>query len=438
MSKETVAVVGAGLTGSLLACYLGRRGYTVDVYERRADPRTGAGERGRSINLALSERGIDALRRIGLDTEVLADALPMRGRMVHPLGEEPNFQQYSLSGDRAINSISRGALNNALLNAAEATDGVTVHFERQLTALDPENGTLGFADGTQAKADVILGADGAGSAARKLLGEYAGSAFHADVDWLEYGYKELSIPAAGDDFALEPGALHIWPRGTSMMIALPNPDKSFTGTLFWPKHGPGSFAALDTDAKVEQHFREQYPDLVPLVPELTGDYRENPVGPLGTVHCGPWHLLGRVALIGDAAHAILPFYGQGANCAFEDVVELDRCLTETGGNWASALPEYERRRWENAEAIAEMAQNNFVEMRDKVADPVFKLGKSVEHTLERLLPDLYVSRYELVSFSLTPYAEIRRRVRLQHRVLGALAAGAALGAALLVRKAVRR
>ncbi|WP_306205490.1 FAD-dependent oxidoreductase [Actinoplanes sp. RD1] len=438
MSKETVAIAGAGLTGSLLACYLGRRGYTVDVYERRADPRVTGGERGRSINLALSERGIDALRRIGLDAEVLADALPMTGRMVHPLGAEANFQPYSLAGDRAINSISRGALNNALLDAAEATEGVTVHFEHALSALDPETGTLGFADGTQAKADIVLGADGAGSATRKLLAEYAGPALTSDVDYLDYGYKELTVPAIGGEFAFDPGALHIWPRGTSMMIALPNPDRSFTGTLFWPKTGAGSFAALDTAEAVEEHFRENYPDLPGLIPTLAEDYLANPVGSLGTVTCTPWQLLGRAALIGDAAHAILPFYGQGANCAFEDVVELDRCLTETGGDWSVALPEYERRRRDNAAAIAEMASNNFVEMRDKVADPVFKLGKSIEHTLERLLPDLYVSRYELVSFSLTPYEQIRRRVRRQHQVLGALAGVAALGLALLARKAVRR
>ncbi|MCM4082685.1 FAD-dependent oxidoreductase [Paractinoplanes hotanensis] len=433
-----IAVVGAGLCGSLLACYLGRRGYTVDLYERRPDPRVTGAERGRSINLALSERGIDALRRIGLDDQVLADALPMRGRMVHPLGGETNFQPYSISGDRAINSIGRGALNDALLDAASATAGVTLHFDHPLTALDPETGTLGFADGSQAKADIVLGADGAGSATRGLLMAYAGDGFTETVSFLDYGYKELTIPARDGEYALDPGALHIWPRGTSMMIALPNPDRSFTGTLFWPNDGAGSFASLGSPAAVERHFRSQYPDLLELIPDLVDDYRHNPVGVLGTVKCAPWQMLGRVALIGDAAHAIVPFYGQGANASFEDVVELDRCLDATGDDWAAALPRYERGRRENSEAIAEMALANFVEMRDKVADPFFKLGKNVEHALERWLPGRYVSRYELVSFSTTPYAEVRRRVRRQHQAVGAVAGAlVALAAAALIRRVVR-
>ncbi|MCO8274072.1 FAD-dependent monooxygenase [Actinoplanes sp. TRM 88003] len=433
-----VAVVGAGLCGSLLACYLGRRGYTVDLYERRPDPRVTGAERGRSINLALSERGIDALRRIGLDEEVLRDALPMRGRMVHPLHGETNFQPYSLSGDRAINSIGRGALNDALLDAAGATPGVTIHFDHPLTALDPSLGTLGFADGSSAKADIVLGADGAGSATRGLLMAYAGEGFSETVSFLDYGYKELTIPARDGEYALDPGALHIWPRGTSMMIALPNPDRSFTGTLFWPSSGSDSFASIGSPAAVERHFRENYPDLLELIPNLVEDYRHNPVGLLGTVKCAPWQMLGRVALIGDAAHAIVPFYGQGANASFEDVVELDRCLDATGDNWAEALPLYEQGRRENSEAIAEMALANFVEMRDKVADPFFKLGKNVEHTLERWLPGKYVSRYELVSFSTTPYAEVRRRVKQQHQVVGAVAGAlVALAATALIRRLTR-
>ncbi len=431
MTSEHVAVIGAGLTGSLLACYLGRRGYSVDLFERRSDPR-----------IAGAERGIDALRRIGLADQVLADALPMRGRMVHPLGGEANFQPYSVSGDRAINSIGRGALNNALLDAATGTPGVTVHFDHPLTALDPETGTLGFADGTQAKAAVVLGADGAGSAVRGLLMAYAGDDFTESVSFLDYGYKELTIPAQHGQFALDAGALHIWPRGTSMMIALPNPDGSFTGTLFWPTGGTGSFASLGSPAAIERHFRNQYPDLLRLIPDLADDYRHNPVGLLGTVRCAPWQMLGKVALIGDAAHAIVPFYGQGANAAFEDVVELDRCLDAAGDDWAAALPAYEAARRENSEAIAEMALANFVEMRDKVADPFFKLGKNAEHRLERLLPGRYVSRYELVSFSTTPYAEVRRRVRRQHQLLGAaLAAAGTLAAAAvaaLARAAVSR
>ncbi|MEV0285834.1 MULTISPECIES: NAD(P)/FAD-dependent oxidoreductase [unclassified Kribbella] len=428
-----IAIVGAGLTGSLLACFLARRGLEVTLYERRPDPRIGQAERGRSINLAISERGLDALRRIGLVEQVMADALPMKGRMIHPVDGPLDFQQYSADGERAINSISRGALNNALLSAAAAAPGVSVVFEHRLVELDSAAGRMVFATPSgkvAAEADVVLGADGAGSAVREQMLAEGIVAEH--VDFLDYGYKELSIPAAGGDFALDPGALHIWPRGTSMMIALPNPDKSFTCTLFWPA---GSFDALTDAAGIEAHFREHYPDLLPLAPDLVSDYLNNPVGVLGTVHALPWQAHGRTALIGDAAHAIVPFYGQGANCAFEDVVELDRCLGDTGGSWARALPLFEARRRENTEAIADMALANFVEMRDKVASPVFRLTKRIEHALERAFPGRYVSRYELVSFSTTPYAEVQQRVRRQHQVLGV---GVAFTAGLLAGLARRR
>jgi len=436
VTQSDVAVVGAGLCGCLLACFLARRGYQVTVYERRPDPRTSRPERGRSINLALSERGLNALRQIGLAEQVMADALPMRGRMIHPVEGELDFQQYSVDGQRAINSIGRGALNNALLDAAEKAPGVRVAFGHKLVGLEPATGEMVFETASgkvRAAAGVVLGADGAGSAVRGQL--LAHDALTESLDFLDYGYKELSIPPAGGDFALDPGALHIWPRGTSMMIALPNPDRSFTCTLFWPNGGTRSFASLSSPAAVERHFATHYPDLVPLAPNLVDDYQHNPVGLLGTVRCDPWHARGRVGLIGDAAHAIVPFYGQGANCAMEDVVELDRCLSDTGGDWTRALPLFHERRRDDTAAIAEMALANFVEMRDKVASPVFRLGKRVEHALERALPGRYVSRYELVSFSNTPYAEVRRRVQWQHRAVGvaALVAGAGLAAVGLRR-----
>ncbi|MET9660304.1 NAD(P)/FAD-dependent oxidoreductase [Streptomyces sp. NPDC006510] len=425
--QDTIAIVGAGLSGCLLACYLARRGHRVELYERRPDPRTGTAERGRSINLALSERGLDALRRIGLEEQIMADALPMRGRMIHPVDGPLDYQQYSHDGERAINSISRGVLNNALLDAAEAAPGVKVVFEHRLTGLDPDKGAMTYETPVgeiRAVADVVIGADGAGSIVRGALEPYG---TQVSTDFLDYGYKELTIPAVDGEFALDPGALHIWPRGTSMMIALPNPDKSFTCTLFWPNTGELSFEALDSADAITRHFRTHYPDVVPLMPTLVDDYEHNPVGLLGTVCCTPWQRRGRVALIGDAAHAIVPFYGQGANCGFEDVVELDRCLDTTGGDWARALPLFEERRKENADAIGAMALENFVEMRDKVASPAFRLVKGVEHALERALPGRFVSRYELVSFSTVPYAQVRRRVRRRQRLLcgvAALAAGA--------------
>ncbi|MCP2254510.1 kynurenine 3-monooxygenase [Prauserella aidingensis] len=435
---DDVAVVGAGLTGCLLAYYLARRGHRVALYERRPDPRTAVAERGRSINLAISERGLDALRRVGLERRVMADALPMRGRMVHPVAGEAVLQPYSADGARAINSISRGALNNTLLDAAGSEPNVTVHSEHALTGLDTRTGALTFAtpDGEyHAKAQVVFGADGAGSAVRGHL--LAQEGIDETLDFLDYGYKELTVPPVNGEFALDPGALHIWPRGSAMMIALPNPDRSFTCTLFWPTGGTASFASLSSPAAIERHFRTHYPDLVPLAPSLVDDYLTNPVGLLGTVRCAPWRAAGSVCLIGDAAHAIVPFYGQGANCGFEDVVVLDRCLDETD-SWERALELFETRRKVHADTIADMALDNFVEMRDKVASPVFRATKAVEHALERLLPGRYVSRYELVSFSTVPYADVRRRINTQHRAVGGVAALLAGGIAAAAARLTRR
>ena len=437
-SDDDVAVVGGGLAGCLLACFLARRGLRVRLYERRGDPRAGTPEQGRSINLAISERGLDALHRVGLAERVLAGALPMRGRMIHPVAGPLDLQHYSADRHRAINSIGRAALNESLL-AAAVDAGAEVHFDHRLVGLDPATGTMTFETPSgepKLTAGVVLGTDGAGSAVRGQL--LAHDLVTERLDFLGHGYKELTIPPGPDGgFALDPGALHIWPRGSSMMIALPNPDRSFTCTLFWPTHGTASFASLSSPAAIERHFAAHYPDVPALAPDLVADYQRNPVGLLGTVHCAPWQVYGRVGLLGDAAHAIVPFYGQGANCAFEDVVELDRCLDDTGGDWLRALPLFEHRRRDNTEAIAAMALDNFVEMRDKVASPVYQARKRVEHALERALPGRYVSRYELVSFTTTPYAQVRRRVRRQQWALAGLAAGALAGAGLAARRWLR-
>ncbi|GII90561.1 FAD-dependent oxidoreductase [Sinosporangium siamense] len=437
-----VTVVGAGLVGCLLTCYLARRGHEVTLYERRADPRRAGAERGRSINLALSERGLDALRRVGLDQRVLEGALPMPGRMMHAVDGGLTFQHYSADGRRAINSISRGDLNGILLDAAEAMPGVEVRFDHRLTGLDENTGRLTFETASGPvevdKAQVVLGADGAFSAVRTHMQWRPG--FDFSQSYLDYGYKELTIPARDGDYAFDPGALHIWPRGSSMMIALPNPGGSFTCTLFWPKSGPGSFADLDTPVKVKEHFTRHYPDAYAVMPDLLDDYEHNPVGHLVTVRCSPWHIAGSetvVGLVGDAAHAIVPFYGQGANCGFEDCVELDRCLGEKGDDFAAALALFEQRRKRNADTIADLALDNFIEMRDRVASKAFLARTKVEHALERALPGRYMSRYELVSFSTVPYADIQPRINRQRTGVAAAAAGVLAAGALAVRSLVR-
>jgi kynurenine 3-monooxygenase len=434
-----VGIAGAGLAGPLLAVYLSRRGHDVTLYERRPDPRL-AGAAGRSINLALSARGIDALERVGLAEDVMGHGLAMRGRMVHDHSGQLAYQTYSADGSKAINSISRHGLNAMLLDAAAKEPGVVLHFEERALAVVAESGELTLEGPTGRHTvthEVVVGADGAYSALREALVRSERADYRQEH--LPWGYKELTIaPDSSGGFVLDPGALHIWPRGDSMMIALPNPDHSFTATLFWPFDGDAGFAGLDTPDAVRVRFDRDYPDATAVFEDLAGEFARNPVGSLVTVRVWPW-VRGRLGLLGDAAHAIVPFFGQGMNCAFEDVVELDRCLGETDDDWPAALATYAERRKPNADAIAELALDNFVEMRDKVASPVFRLGKRVEHAIERWAPDHFDSLYELVSFTTIPYAEARRRAAAQRRFpanVAALGAAGAARAADVARKVV--
>jgi kynurenine 3-monooxygenase len=426
-------VVGAGLGGSLLALFLARAGWNVLLTERRGDPRAKNYVGGRSINLAISARGIHALDRAGLSEELLARGVRMPGRMIHPVVGAPGFQPYSRDPNRAINSVSRSGLNLMLLEAACREKTVEARFDFRCVDVDLATGAAIFAraDGSTERidADLVVGTDGAYSAVRGAMQKT--ERFDYSQHYLGHGYKELTIPPRADgSFAMEKHALHIWPRGSSMMIALPNPDGSFTCTLFWPWDGPGSFADVKGDAVVRSHFERVYPDAVPLMPTLVEDFARNPVGSLVTMRTSPWHVGGKVALLGDAAHAIVPFYGQGANASFEDCEALVDALTAFPNDQRAALDRYQEMRIRNANAIADMALANFIEMRDKTASRLFHWKKKAEHALHGLLPSTYIPLYDMVSFTTIPYADALERSRRQQRIALA-AAGAATGVVAL-------
>jgi kynurenine 3-monooxygenase len=417
-------LVGSGLAGGLLASYLGRRGYDVDLYERRADPREGNIVGGRSINLAISTRGIYALEQIGIAEEALRNAIPMRGRMVHDKSGELHFAPYDVDPSKCINSIGRASLNTAVIEAAQRYPNVHVHFnhkcsgvelDKAICHLETESGKFTVAG------DAVIGVDGAFSSVRKSMQENLNN-FQYDESYLAHGYKELTIPPGPDgSWRIEKNALHIWPRKSFMMIALPNPDGSFTCTLFWEFKGPRSFATTRTNDDVERFFNEEFPDAVPLIPTLLEDFKDNPTGSLVTIRCAPWYYRDRVCLLGDAAHAVVPFYGQGMNAAFEDCVVLDECLEKFSIDRERAFAEYFSRRKENADALADLAISNFIEMRDKTASTVFRAKKKLDHFLEALLPGKYLPLYTMVTFTRIPYAQAARRARLQDRILYAIA-----------------
>ena len=422
--NKSVVIVGAGLAGCLLAVYLSRAGWSVDLRERRGDPRARGHAAGRSINLAISARGLKALRRAGLEEAILRNAIRMPGRMIHSRAGAQEFHQYSRDPNHAIQSVSRSALNLALLEAAAAEKNVRITFHQRCVEVAAASGTVIFIDDntqqtSSAVADLIVGADGAYSALRGIMQKNEG--FDYSQEWLGHGYKEMQIQpvtsGAHAPFAMNPNALHIWPRGASMMIALPNPDGSFTCTLFWPHSGSGSFAEISGAANGRAHFQRDYADALPLMPTFDADFDANPVGSMLTVRCNPWSQGGRVVLLGDAAHAIVPFFGQGANASFEDCESLTDALAAHGDNIAAAISAYELDRKRNADAIAEMALTNFVEMRDKTASRMFKWKKKLDHFLHAMSPKFFIPRYDMVSFSNIPYADALQKSRKQDVML---------------------
>jgi len=413
-------LIGSGLAGGLLAAYLGRRGYAVDLYERRADPREGNIVGGRSINLAISTRGIHALEQIGLADEALRHAIPMRGRMIHDRTGQLHFSPYDVDPKKCINSIERAALNTTVIEAAQRYSNVRVHFNHKCTGVDIDSAIAHLETANAAvtaRGDAVIGVDGAFSAVRKSMQD-AVAKFQYDEIYLAHGYKELTIPPGSDgSWRMEKNALHIWPRRSFMMIALPNPDGSFTCTLFWEFEGPRSFATTKTDDDVRRFFEEEFPDAVTLMPNLLDDFRNNPTGSLVTIRCAPWFYRDKTCLVGDAAHAVVPFYGQGMNAAFEDCAVLDECLEQFPDNRERAFAEYFGRRKENADALAALAIGNFIEMRDKTASKTFRAKKKLDHSLEAALPGIYLPLYTMVTFTLIPYAQAARRAKRQDRVI---------------------
>jgi len=418
-----VVVIGAGLAGSLLSIYLAKRGIKVDVFEARGDMRLEEVAAGRSINLALSDRGIAALREVGMDEYMLTQAVPMTGRMIHSVSGETKLLPYSGRKGEYINSVSRAGLNIALINEAEKYDGVQFVFNERCVDFDTKSGEAIFSSGRTFRADTVIATDGAGSPVRQAF-EKQLPEFESTSVFLDHGYKELHIPrslGSPDGFAIEPNALHIWPRHQFMMIALPNFDGSFTCTLFLGK-SPG-FDRLVTKEAVLEFFNREFPDAVPLMPTLVEDFFGNPTGDLGTLKCWPWNAGGSALLLGDSAHAMVPFYGQGMNCAFEDVRSLDTLLSETLAaaddsiDWRKTFEEYAALRKPNTDAIQAMAEENFYEMRDASAQPVFQRKRELETKLEHTFPD-YFSKYSMVTFREDlPYSFAKQQGHAQDQLL---------------------
>lgn len=414
---EKLTIVGAGPVGSLLATVLARRGHEVTLLESRGDMRRETVAAGRSINLAVSVRGIEGLKRIGADEEVLRQAIPMYGRMMHAVDGKLTFQQYGKDATDCINSLSRGELNEYLMSAAEKA-GAKIHFHHRVTDADLPGQKLKIKGREELfPFHRVIGTDGSASALRKAMVKH-GTVSHETE--LEYGYKELTMPAGkGGTFLMEKNALHIWPRGSFMLIALPNFEGSYTCTLFLPF---ARFDELTTPAQVESFFGKEFPDALKLIPGLSDQFFEHPTGHMVTVKCSPWNFGSKALLVGDAAHAIVPFFGQGMNCGFEDVTRIAEHLDQ-GMSWDELFPRFGVERKADADAIADMAVENFVEMRDKVGDPKFLLAKEVEKLLQNWFPGEYVSRYQMVTFSQVPYRKAKEVGEVEDAILSELCRG---------------
>ncbi|MBX3164166.1 MAG: FAD-dependent monooxygenase [Bacteroidetes bacterium] len=400
--NKNVTIVGAGLVGSLLSIYLAKKGYTVNIFERRPDMRKTTMSAGKSINLALSDRGWRGLEGVGIADEIRKIGIPMYGRFIHNRDGSTAYQPYGRD-DQANYSVSRADINMKLMDLAEQQPNVKIHFNERCTNIDKQKLNASFENHeskkiTETKSDLLFGSDGAFSAVRLNM-QLQNDRFEYNQHYIDCGYKELIIPPGENGtFLLEKNALHIFPRGSFMMIALPNPDGNFTCTLFLPFEGEKSFATLKTKEQVKKFFDEEFPTAVPLMPTLLEDFFNNPTSSLVTVKCFPWTFDEKIALIGDAAHAIVPFYGQGMNCGFEDCVVLNNLIEKHNENWSAIMKEYQELRKPDADAIADLAISNFIEMRDKTADPIFLLQKKIEAKFSKKYPDKWIPLYSMVTY----------------------------------------
>ena len=427
LKEDKILIIGAGLCGSLLALRMAQRGYQVTLIEKRPDLRKVTQDAGRSINLALSDRGLRALRLAGVVEEAKKLCIPMLGRMIHDREGNTFLSPYSGRPSEYINSISRPGLNILLLNEAEKMPNVTLHFNSACTEVDLENATATFEDYNTKEiytfeGDILLGTDGAGSAVRKNMFQHRKFLFSFSQQWLTHGYKELEIPASNNgEYRTDKAALHIWPRGEDMLIALPNLDGSFTVTLFAPyADSEYCFNNLITSEKVNEYFTKEFPDALALMPRLVEEFFENPTGPLGTIKCAPWSCYGKSLILGDAAHAIVPFYGQGMNASFEDVVVFDEVLDMANGDsdWSDIFKQYEATRKKDTDAIADLAVDNFHEMKEHTASPLFQKKRKLEIAFETAFPKQYYSKYSLVTFNeAITYDEAMKKGRAQDKAI---------------------
>ena len=421
MSKANFTLIGAGLTGPLLATYLAQRGHSVEIYECRPDMRKESISAGRSINLALSARGNHALKEVGLYDKIKLNTIPMKGRMIHDLDGSTHLQPYGQKENEVIFSVSRAQLNMELMTWAEETGNVTIRFNHQLISADLEQNKLMFQlsdslEEIELSFTRVIGCDGSASILRKSIVE------KADIQYVKkplgHGYKELTIPPLeSGEFQIEPNALHIWPRGNYMLIALPNNDYSFTCTLFFPMAGATSFKTVKTEKDILDLFQSQFPDAIKLMSTLVEDFQSNPTGDLASVYCKPWHFGDKALLIGDAAHAVVPFFGQGMNASFQDCSALAILMDQIEDEWTSIFNAFSSTQVENGHAIADMAIENYLEMRDHVNDTEYKKRRNVELKLERMFPGRFIPRYSMVSFHQIPYSEVYQRGRKQFKII---------------------